>query len=790
MQHPIAALQSQLQVCLNQLKTNPQDLNLILQASDLFFQLNDLEQAIKGYEYVSQFQPFNTAIFYKLGLCHLKRQDFAAAIEALEKVLQLHDPNDQKARQMAKTKLAKAYKLDKQYDKSRKLLEQVLQKEPNNVSALSMLGELEQQAENTPEAHALFLKVIQLVPDNAAAFLNVGNTAFIQKDFEAAIGYYQKSIDLKPNWATPYREMARACESLGQVDKALVLLKTALQLAPNEGENYKYLVAFYRTQGKNKEALELSKRWTKVESNSAEAWFNVGSIMKQLGIIGDCMPYFEKSFELKPTASAAYELGSLHSIANELDLADHWFQQALTVESDYHSAIYELIINRTAKCDWSQRAADKALLLATLQQQLENKERDLPLPMLSFNSFDLPMELHRACNIHFAQLQEKKGAQLLKLFPIQHNVQPKSRLKIGYISPDFRDHAVGRIIAQLFKHHDRNKFSVYGYTLTTAPKEDIYRATIEAGFDVFRDFCFTPSLEAAQQIVADGIDILIDLGGHTAYTRPEIVAMQPAPIQAHFMGYPDTTGANYIQYMLADPYLVPETVFDFYTEKVVHLPHAFLGIPPTIPDITMTKAEMGLPEKGVVFAAFNRPTKIEPEIFEVWMNILKAVDDSVLWLSYLSEVTRENIVRSAQKAGVNPDRIIFAPWQPYNNYLKMHQLCDLFLDTWHYSAGATSVAAISMGLPILTVVADNYTSRMGASILAASGLEELICPDLATYQDKAIALAQHPTRLAALKQYLLDHLHELPLFDNQQFARNLETAYWQMWETALGTVAG
>lgn len=776
--------QQQLKLLLTQFKTNPNDVKVGKQLGSTFFELQQYENAAKAFQHVLQFQPFNTDLYYKLGMTYLKMED-EKAIDAFQKVLDYHPKQDQKARLIAKTKLAKAYKLNEQYDKARKLIVQVLKKQSQNASALSILGQLEQQDEKTAEAHEIFLKVIELMPKNAAAHNNAGSTAFILKDYQESIQHFEEALKIKSNWSMPIREMARCYDRLGDAKKSLQLLKQAIKIAPKDIENYKYLTAFYRTQGNHKQAIEVGKHLLKIDPKNSEAYFNIGSSMTQLGITDACLPYFEKAFELDPTAQAAYAIGNVHKTAKEIEKANEWFKKTIELDETYYTGTYQLIANRAANCDWSQRPEDQQLILETLQKHLDSENTNLPIPTLYFNYFDISMQWHKAYNIHYAKTSEQQGKQFLKQFPIQHEIKAKKRLKIAYISPDFRNHPVGRLVANLFQHHDRKQFDLYGYSLAVAKEDDPYRPKIEAGFDHFRELCFLPTVQAAQQIRQDGIDILIDLGGHTAHTRPDLLAMQPAPIQAHMIGYPNTMGATYMQYILADKYLVPEHVFEHYTEKVVHLPSSFLGTAPQIPTIELTRSEVNLPEEGIVFVAFNRPSKIEPAIFQAWMNILRAVEGSVLWLSDFKEKARQNLQTAAKKAGIDPQRILFSEWQPYGKYLKSHQLCDLFLDTWHYSAGSTAIAALGAGLPVLTIVADNNASRMGASIVAATGQTDLICESLKEYEQKAIHLAQNPNQLQEYKQQLKSKPEQLLLFDNPTFARNMEKAFWEMWEDAV-----
>ncbi|MEM1328906.1 MAG: tetratricopeptide repeat protein [Bacteroidota bacterium] len=777
-------MEQQIKTLVTRLQQNPQDPKTAIELGTLFFKSQQYENAAKAFAHALQFQPYSTDLYYKLGMSYLNIED-ERAIAAFEKILKLHPKNDPKVRTLTKVKLAKAYKYDEQYDKARKIVEAIIRRQPENASALSVLGQIEQQEEQTERAHKLFLKVAKLMPENAAAHNNVGSTAMILERYEESIQHYKKAIQLKPKWATPLREMARSYDKLGDAKTALSLLQKAIQLAPKEIENFDYLAAFYRAQGNHKAAVEVCKRLVQIDPNNSEAYFNIGSSMTQLGITDACLPYFEKAYEIDPTAQAAYAIGNIHQTSKNLDQADNCFQKTLDADPEYYTATYQLIANRAAHCDWLRRAEDEQLMHETLKTHIDSGNINLPLPTLYFNYFNIPMEWHKAFNEHYAKASEQRGAQLRKQFPIKHKIEQKERLRIDYISPDFRNHPVGRLVADLFQHHDRAQFDIYAYSLSTAKPEDPFHPRIKAGVDVYRELAFTPTVEATRQIVEDGIDILIDLGGHTAHTRPDIIAMQPAPIQAHIIGYPNTMGANYMQYILADKYLVPEHVFEYYTEKVVHLPSAFVGALPQLPDIQLTRADVGLPEEGIVFVGFNRPSKIEPEIFAAWLQILKAVEGSVLWLSDLPEQTCQNLRRFAQTQQVDPNRLYFSEWQPYGKYLKSHQLCDLFLDTWHYSAGSTAVAALGAGLPVLTITDDSNASRMGACIVAAAGLEELICDDLESYVEKAIELAQKPELLEQYKTHLRDNREQLLLFDNAWFARGLEAAFWEMWNAQL-----
>ncbi|HEY9657986.1 MAG TPA: TIGR03032 family protein, partial [Allocoleopsis sp.] len=280
-----------------------------------------------------------------------------------------------------------------------------------------------------------------------------------------------------------------------------------------------------------------------------------------------------------------------------------------------------------------------------------------------------------------------------------------------------------------------------------------------------------------------GIHILIDLAGYTLYSCPEILALRPAPIQMQWLGYPNTMGAEFVQYLLADPWLVPPELAKAYSEEIIYLPHAFVASSPLAsPEGFLSRTSLGLPEDCFVFCCFNNTDKVNPQVFATWMRILQQVPHSVLWLGSCPEVVQNNLRQSAQKHGVEPNRLYFATYLSDAQYLARYRLVDLFLDTTQYSAGSTGVAALWMGVPLLTCPGDTNASRMGASLCAATNLEPLICSNLADYERKAVHLATHPEELQALRQHLIEQRHVLPLFDLQGFVGHLEAALRQVWQ--------
>lgn len=763
------------------LKKQPMHIPTLTSMGSILYQQKEYQRAIDVFEPLLKLQPFSADIWYRTGMTYAKMDD-EKAINCFRKVLKIHPTTAIKPRQIAKLQLAKALKKAEKYTEAKKITKKLIEQNPKNASAYSILGEIAQVEQESEIAYTHFQKVIELVPNNAAAYLNLGSTSYLLKKVDTAIQYFEKAIQLRADFPAAYRELALCFQYQGQSEKALNFLQKAVSLAPKDIENYRKIADYYRAQGDHKASIDYGKQLLALVPTDRGMLYNVGLSYSILGYVEGSLPYFQKAYSIEADAQTAYAVGNVYQSLKEQQKAKEWFEKTLTHDATHYSAIYNLIFQKMENCDWQTRAIDEVTLVDSLKAQLTSDRYDLSIPRLFFNYIDLPMSLHLQMNENFAKGKAEGTNLLKKQIQFTHQKSAKKRLHIGYISPDFRDHAVGRLVANLFQQHDRTKVKVHAYFLTPYESTDKYAQQIATNSEVYRDFAYTSTVDAAQQIYADGIDVLIDLAGHTANHRLDILALQPAPIQVHLIGYPDTTGQPFIQYYLGDKYLTPKHLQPFYTEKIWHLPSAFVGEKPILNHIELSRKEVDLPENAFVFVGFNRPAKIEPALFQAWMNILNGVENSVLWLSDLPAMARQNLIRFAEQQGIAAERLIFSPKRPYDIYLKSHQLADLFLDTWHYSAGSTAVAALSAGLPVLTCQADNNAARMGGCIVAAAGLPELICDNLADYETKAITIANSPELLEQYKARLAKPADQILLFNHTRFAENLETAFWEMYE--------
>lgn len=757
----------------------------LLGLSRLLYQHKKYQAAIPYLKRLVQLHPMTVEIWYTLGVCYAKTGHQQAA-DCLKKAVQIA-PSKSLPQSESMYQLAKVLRDKGNKEMAEKLTHRILQQHPNYIKALTLKGQFLQAEGKNEEAYHCFKKVTELKADKAPAHYNLACISKILEKSEEARLHFQKAIELNPHWDTPLREYALFLAQAGEAQAAKGLLKQAIKIAPNEAENHRSMAQYYASIGDHMKVIKYAHQVLKRLPNDQAAMLSIGTNLAILGAFPKAIEYFRKVVDIEKTAEHLTALADALKSDKQIEEAQQILQQALRLDPDFTPAIFSSIELRTKQCDWWQRKEDEqlwqqtALNIATSEDEQQTMQN---FPTLDMNFYQLPMEAHHKLNEYTALNVKKRATALINQLSFQHQTHQHERLRIGYISPDFRHHPVGRIVQHIFKAHHRDRVEIYAYSLSQINGTDQVHQTIKTGVDHYREMAHASNLAIAQQIYQDEIDVLIDLGVYTAFARPEVLAVRPAPVQAHFLGYPNTTAADFYDYILADEQLIPNTLEKHYTEKVMRLPHAFPGAIPKLNLPTTGRAEEGIPEDAIVFAAFNRSAKYEPQIFHHWLNIVNAVPNGILWIG-VSPAVQDNLTRYADEHWMDNSRVKFSDWADYPTFLHRLRLADLFLDTQHYSAGATAVASIAMGTPVLTVTADNMTARLAASVLSGAGQKALICPDLATYEQKAIELGNHPTALRDLKQDLCNDAEQLPIFDMDAFATSLEVAYQQMYEEQM-----
>ena len=424
-------------------------------------------------------------------------------------------------------------------------------------------------------------------------------------------------------------------------------------------------------------------------------------------------------------------------------------------------------------CIWD----DLANRLNELTNKINNGEKVInPFPLLAL--IDDPEIQRKTAEIY----ANERYPQSHVLSTIERYPKHK-KIRIGYFSADFKNHPAAFLTAELYEIHDRNRFEIHAFSYGP-DTQDKMNLRIKAGVDHFHDVRTMSYEDTAMLARSVELDIAVDLGGYTQDCRPNIFAEGSAPIQVSYLGYPGTMAVDYMDYLIADRTLIPEEKQHHYSEKIVYMPNSYqVNVSKrSVSEASLLRHELGLPSTGFVFCCFNNNYKITPTSFAGWMRILKAVEDSVLWLLEDNNNTAKNLKKEAMKFGINEDRLVFATRMPVEEYLNSIKQADLFIDTLPYNAHTTASDALRMGLPVLTCIGHSFASRVAASVINAVNLPELITTTQEQYESLAIELATNPEKLKIIKDKLVNNLPTAPLYDTPLFTRHLESAYLTMYE--------
>ena len=521
------------------------------------------------------------------------------------------------------------------------------------------------------------------------------------------------------------------------------------------------------------QALDSYNQALRLKPDFAEAYNNRGITLKELNRLDEALDSYNQALRLKPNFAEAYNnRGNVLQKLKRLDEALDSFQRALNAEPNLPFVQGTWLHAKMKLCDWSDADDQVARLLA----RIANGERATePFPLLALTD-SLPLQ-RKAAEVWTNTKHPPSSA----LPPIARRNR-REKIRIGYFSADFRDHAVSRLMAGVFEAHDRSRFECTAFSYGFDTKDDM-RRRVEAAFDTFIDVRNRADRDVAMLAREREVDIAVDLGGFTQGSRTGIFAMRAAPLQASYIGYLGTMGAPYIDYLFADETIIPEDHRPQYTEKLVYLPsYQANDSKRTIAAGSLTRAQLGLPERGFVFCCFNNSYKITPAVFDGWMRILGRVDGSVLFLYADNEWASANLRREAAARGIDGGRLVFGPRLAAADYLARYRAADLFLDTLPYNAGTTASDALWAGLPVLTRIGQSFAGRVAASLLTAIDMPELITTTQEQYEALAVELATDSRRLGRVRHKLEQNRSTKPLFDTQLFTRRIESAYVKMYE--------
>jgi predicted O-linked N-acetylglucosamine transferase (SPINDLY family) len=634
------------------------------------------------------------------------------------------------------------------YGEGRKVMAETVAMAPLHAGAHYALGRLLAHAGEDDQAKMHLIQAVTLGPTVAEHHVELGNLLAKKSDLQGAVSSFKSALLMAPQHPGIQANLATALYRLGERAEALALWNEALRRVPNLGFARLGLANDRRNRGDLAGAERELRLAAAAEPRNPQIRSSLGRLLRYRG-----------------DASAAIV---------ELEAA-----RALDPQSN--DVIGELARCYQSICAWNDLDRLMPSIRAEFGKALAGQACGIP----PFFTLALPAsaeERAAVARIRAQQVSSQAAAEWRGMQPLTFSDRHRDPLIVGYLSSDLRDHAGGHLLASLFGVHRRDRVSVLAYSL--GPDDGSrYRKKFEAEADRFIDLTDLNNVEAARRIHADGVDILVDINGLTAMARAEIAAMRPAPVQATWLSFPGTSGADFYDYVIVDQIVVPPESERYYAERLCRLPHSYQvndRWPPELGPAT-TRAAEGLPEGATVFCSFCAAYKIERETFRLWMNILQRVPGSVLWLMSGPATELENLRAAAVDAGIAPERLIFAAHKPKPDHLARLALADLMLDTFTYGGHNTISDALAAGVPAVTRCGGDFPSRVGASLLNAVGLTDLIRPDIDMYETLAVELGSDRPAIDRIKAKLAAALPTAPLFDTDRFARNLERAYAEMW---------
>lgn len=669
-----------------------------------------------------------------LGIAQRKLGDFRASLESFDKALRF-DPELTRIWINRGLALAALRRLSEALEN----FDQALQREPRSATALYNRGNVLLEMDRAEEALASYRRLLQHDPNDADALTNSGIVLLRLKRPDEALDALNLALRHRPNSPLALIHRGIALTDLGRYSEALRNYdQPALQGSAHPEVCYRRALA-----------------WASLRRFD-EAW-------------RDC----EFTLQRDPGHVGALFVAGVTSDQLHRDGAVRYFDRLLAREPDHPYARGTRFNVRARNCDWTHGDAEGVIII---DKAMRGTAVDFPFPFLSVSD---SAEAQRACAQTFARDKFPAAAS-----PRDRQWQrPHGRIRVAYVSRDLRNHAVSRLMAGIFERHDRGRFEIHAISLMPG-REGPFDRRVKAAFDRFYDVSADGDAQICALIRRLDIDVAVDLTGFTEGARTQIFANRAAPVQINYLGFPGTMGTPYMDYMIADRYVVPPHRAMHYEENVVYLPHCFQAnddrreAPAPIPG----RLELGLPESGFVWCCMNAAAKINAAMFDIWMRLLHETPHSVLWLLAGTDAMRENLRREAQKRGVSPDRLVFAAHVSYDANIARMRAADLYLDTLPFNAGATASDVLWAGLPLLTCSGNAFAARMAGSLLRTIGLTELATDDLAEYERRALLLARSPESLGRIRAHLDVVRPTTPLFDSERFCRHLESAYAHMTE--------
>ena len=689
------------------------------------------DEAVRELQRALALDPQSTDCHLNLGQALAQMGDATAARDHFQTVLRLDPGHVDAAFNLGVIALERD-----ELDQARQWFERALARSPQYVDAMVSLGIVLQKQSRLDEAAACLRQALTLDPANAAAGNNLARTLALQGRLEQAREQYLAALRVAPGFTAAHEGLASVCLALGRVGEAINHLRATLQAEPD-----------------NRNAL----------SALAGALFEAGQL-------DEAEAAAQRVCALDPSAAAAYAtLANVYIVSGQLDRAIAALESGYA-RTDASSLLGMLTYQLRQACDWTKWRAAWDKMAPEFEQ---SAALGSPFWLLCEPT---TAQQQLAYTRRWAESRFKSitpGARAPGVAPRQH-----PRLRIGYLSSDLQEHAAAYLIAEVLELHDRERFEVFAYSHGPDDRGAM-RRRLCAACEHFIDIAWEPDDIAAQRIRGDALDILVDLKGYTAGDRLTIMARRPCDVQVTWLGYPGTTGATFIDYLIADAFIIPPEWESAYSERIVRLPHCYQpnDRKRTVAE-PLRRSDYGLPERAFVFCCFNQTYKITPDVFAVWMQLLRSVPDSALWLIESNRWAKHHLLETAQAHGVAAERLVFAPRLPYAQHLARYGVADLALDTFPYTSHTTLSDALWCGCPTAGLCGETFASRVSGSILTAAGMPDLVTYTLPDYERLAYRLAAEPALMREIRARVAHARDGSPLFDSTTFTRDLERLYF------------
>ena len=738
------------------------------------YQSGRLQEAESIYKEIIAVQPDNFYALHYLGILYIQTGQYDLAIAYIEKAVQIITTDSH-----AYYNLGIAFQGKGRLDDAIASYQKALQLNPESADAYVNLGITYKEKGQLDEAITSYRKAIEINPDIIAARYNLGYLLQKKGNIDEAIECYLHVLQQNPTLVAAYYNLGYIFQKKGRLDESIAYFNKVLEKNPNFADAYTGLGTVFQEKGRLDEAIKYFEKALQLNSSSADIYFNLGTLLQLKNEIDKAIIYYEKAVQINPNLTEAYyNLGNIFKYTNKLDKAIFYYQEAIRIDPRYINAYNN--IGNILKDQGKLNEAEEFYRIA-LQIKPDNVIHSNLLLTMNYNPRHDAQTIFSE-HLRFAKQYAEPLSSTISLYRNKRSLN--RRLKIGYVSPDFKRHPIASFIEPVLVSHNRKYVEVFCYSDVRVQDEVTRR--IQGYTDQWRNIAGMSDEKAAEQIRKDEIDILIDLTGHTANNRLLLFVHKPVPIQVSWIGYLATTGLSTIDYKIVDSYTNPPGKTEhFYTEKLIRMPECFLCYMPDR-DSPEVRSLPALSTEHITFGSFNNSAKVSHEVISIWSKILKAIPKSHLILKTFS-FSDKTIFRYTMdlfiQRGIEAERIALQSWDPFPKHLESYNLVDIGLDPFPFNGATTTCEAMWMGVPVITLAGTVYHSSVGISLLTNVGLHELVAKTSDEYISIAVNLANDLKRLQSLREHLREMMSYSPLCDGKKFTADLEKCYSKMWKT-------